>query len=311
MRRTLVLLAALSGLVLGSGCGPDFMDGGGGQGPGHRPQYLGLTPQQEFELGRKADEQVLKESRAKGILLADDSVETKRVQGVGRKIEAATANQLLLREINLRVQKEYLSWEYHVLKSDQINAFCLPGGRVFVFTGLLGGKLHDGQPVVENDDQLATVMGHEIAHALAHHASERVAREGLEGQAHTALDMQELGSVDSNVVRRLMGALAPGWVQLNLGGSEGLGTLAFDRAQESEADHIGLFLMTFASYDPRQTVVFWERMMEANRGPRPPEILSDHPSDARRIHQLREWVPEAKGAKRAYDARHNAPAAGE
>src|SRR5262249_18314926 len=146
----------------------------------------------------------------------------------------------------------------------QINAFCLPAGKIIVFTGIL--------PVAESDDQLATVLSHEIAHALAHHASERVARE------------------QSGVARLLA-------------------RRAYDRAQESEADHIGLFLMTFADYDPNEAVVFWERMQTVHGpGGRIPEFLSDHPSDIRRIRDLQAWVPMALGGKRAFDEGRIAPA---
>ena len=151
----------------------------------------------------------------------------------------------------------------------RINAFCLPGGKVAVFTGLL--------PVAANDDQLATVMAHEVAHALAHHTSERLAEQKPDGGSF--LDL-------------LVGK-------------------AHDREQESEADHIGLFLMTFAGYDPEQAVVFWERMRTVSSGSsRPPEILADHPSDSKRIAQIGSWIRPAKAAKRAYDEGRILPRSG-
>ena len=119
-----------------------------------------------------------------------------------------------MREINLHVTDYQFEWEYTVIQSDQINAFCLPGGKICVFTGLLR--------IVENDDQLAAVLAHEVSHALAHHQSERIARERMVGS--------------------------------------GILALHYDREQESEADHIGVFLMTFAGYNPRQAVVFWRKM---------------------------------------------------
>src|SRR5262249_46462917 len=158
-----------------------------------------------------------------------------------------------------------------VLNDPEINAFCLPGGKVAVFTGLL--------PVAENDDQLAVVMGHEIAHALAHHASERIA------QQQRLQEAAQVASGGGGMDRTRLGLI--------VAGAE-IGSMAYERRQESEADHIGVFLMTFAGYDPREAVSFWERMQRASAGRgRPPEILSDHPSDARRIAQLRQWVPEA------------------
>src|SRR5439155_20104170 len=134
--------------------------------------------------------------------------------------------------------------EFNVLENDQVNAFCLPGAKVAVFTGLLR--------VAEKDDWLATVMSHEIAHALAHHASERIARQQkMERAAEAAAGV--LGGMDPGERKELIGLLAAG---------AQFGSLPFDREQESEADHIGLFLMTFAGFDPKQAVVFWERMQE-------------------------------------------------
>src|SRR5262249_22219811 len=172
------------------------------------------------------------------------------------------------REINLRLEGYRFEWEVNVLEDRQINAFCLPGGKIAVFTGLFR--------VVENDDQLATVLSHEISHALAHHASERIAR------AH------------------------------NTPGGEGiLGQLInkkHDREQEAEADKIGVFLMTFAGYDPNEAVRFWQRMQQAHRGAGPPAILSDHPSDAQRIQDMQDYVRRALAGKRAFDQGRIAPA---
>jgi predicted Zn-dependent protease len=248
------LFPVVLGIVLAvGGCTPPEESG---SGPGHRRQDLGLTPQQEYELGTEAYQKILKEARQKDALLPADSPETRRVRHVGERIVEAVRIEPLQREINLNLKGYTFRWEFNVLHSRQINAFCLPGGKVAVFTELLR--------VVANDDQLATVLSHEIAHALAHHANERVTREEG-GQANWLFDK------------------------------------AYDRQQESEADHIGLFLMTFAGYDPDETVAFWQRMRQAQRGGELPEILSDHPSDRRRIQQLRAWVPQAKAAKEAYD----------
>src|SRR5204862_5997037 len=138
--------------------------------------------------------------------------------------------------------------------------------------------------------------------ALAHHTSERIARAQLEEQA-VKMAGGLFGQMDPHQRELLLKVLA--------GGAHVAG-LAYDRQQESEADHIGLFLMTFAGYDPDQVVVFWERMEAAmaHTG-RPPEILSDHPSDEKRIAQLKGWAPQAKGAKRAFDQGRIAPAGGE
>jgi len=254
VRRAGRLALIVLGIALaGSGCAPPPEEG---SGPGHRQQYLGLSPQKEYQLGLEAYQKILDEAREKDALLPDNSQPVQLVRAVGERIVKAAEIKPLQREINLHLEGYRYKWEFNVLRSRQINAFCLPGGKVAVFTGLLR--------VVENKDQLATVLAHEIAHALAHHANERITR-----------DASGRGS----------------W----------LFNKAYDRQQESEADHIGLFLMTFAGYDPDETVAFWQRMQRAQRGGELPEILSDHPSDRRRIQQLRAWVPQAKAAKVAFE----------
>ena len=199
----------------------------------------------------------------------------------------------------------------------EVNAFCLPGGKVAVFKGLLDmAKTPDGK---DNDDWLATVLGHEIAHALAHHSNERIARQQMEGQAVDAAS-GGMGLLDTGDRLKLIDLLGVGSHVLNYhndgrrgpeGGHGGifqqLRDLSFDRQQESEADHIGIFLMTFAGYDPRQAVDFWEAMEQQGAGKAPPEILSDHPSDAHRVAKMREWVVQAENAYQAYKAGRIAP----
>jgi predicted Zn-dependent protease len=252
--RLLLLWLSLSSGLAVAGCAPPSTGQGRGAGPGGRAQELALTPEQEIKLGEKAYREILSKSK-----VASSGPDVERVKLVGKKIAQAAEIEPLQREINLRVRGFKFQWEFNVLQDKQINAFCLPGGKVAVFTGLL--------PVAANDAQLATVMAHEVAHALAHHTSERLARHKEGG----------------------------GFLDLLVG-------KAHDREQESEADHVGLFLMTFAGYDPEQAVIFWERMRTATSGgSRPPEILSDHPSDSKRIAQMGSWIAPAKAAKRAYD----------
>jgi predicted Zn-dependent protease len=256
-----------------------------GEGPGHRPQVLALNPHQEHDLGEQAYREVLKKYAE-----VKDGKDADRVRTIGQRIARAAEIEPLQREINLRVKGYTWDWEFRLLKHPEVNAFCLPGGKVAVFTGLM--------PVAENDDQLATVMAHEIAHALAHHASERVARARKYETAVNAVN-GALGRLPEEDRRHLIGLLGAG-AQAK--------TLAYDRQQESEADHIGLFLMTFAGYDPDQALVFWQRMQRLSQGKQPPEILSDHPSDAHRIEQIRNWKTRAVAAKQAFDAGRIAPA---
>jgi predicted Zn-dependent protease len=260
LRHSVLLLAGLVGFLTGPVAQIQAQKVKKGQGPGRRPQPLALSPKQELALGRKAYRELLEQ--AKGRVLPADSAEAKRVRQVMDRITKAAAIEPLQREMNLRVKGYRFEWEIHIIRDRQVNAFCLPGGKVAVYTGLLR--------VARRDDQLAAVLAHEIAHALAHHASERVAREK--------------------------------------GGWEGFfRRKAYDRGQEAEADHIGVFLMTFAGYDPKQAVRFWDKMGQARGRGRLPEILSDHPSDAHRIRMLRRWVPYALAAKRAYGKGDIAP----
>lgn len=259
--RGLVLwVAALTVCLPATGCyGGSPADA---EGPGRRPQRLLLNPRQELALGRQAFQEI------QGQLDEVDGGEgPRRVREVGGRIAGTTRIEPLMREINLHTRGFYYDWEFKLFRRPEANAFCLPAGKVGVFTGLL--------PVVASDDQLAAVLSHEIAHALAHHTSERLAREQTR----------------------------PGGILARLD------SLHYDREQESEADHIGVFLMTFAGYDPREAIRFWERMADASgRRARLPEVFSNHPGDERRIAQLREWVPQALGGKRAYDEGRIAPA---
>jgi metalloendopeptidase OMA1, mitochondrial len=267
------LVGVLLGAVLCAGCGPST-----GDGPGHRPQGLALSPAQELALGEQAYQEVFRK-----LPVAPSGPAVSRIREIGGRIARAAEIEPLQREINLRIRGYTFAWEFNLIKSDQVNAFCLPGGKVAVFSGLLS--------VAENDDQLATVMAHEIAHALAHHASERIAREQMTQQAVAAVS-GAFGGMDAGSRERLIGLLSAG---------AGVRGLAYDRQQESEADHIGVFLMTFAAYDPAQAVRFWERMMQLSSGrARPPEVLSDHPSDARRVNQIRQWSAQAVAGYHAW-----------
>jgi predicted Zn-dependent protease len=170
--------------------------------------------------------------------------------------------------------KPDFTWRVTLLRKNEANAYCLPGGKIVVYTGIL--------PVTRTDAALATVLGHEVAHATAEHSAERIEREHLTKVAAAII----AGGV----------AFTPGQyvrVAALLGVAD---TLPFTRKQESEADHIGLVYVARAGYDPRQAVAFWQRMRTALKGKEPPEWLSDHPSDQHRIERIRLWLPEAEKA---------------
>ncbi len=258
-KRSAVLSGAICWLLLASfltvGCSfPVPSEGPGrqrGEGPGGRRQPLALNPREEWEAGQRAYREIVDKYRDQ--LLPADDPRVQRVRRVLSRIVNAARIRPLQREINLRIRGYIFKWEANVIEDRQINAFCLPGGKVFVFTGIL-------KVIGDNDDYLATVLAHEVAHALAHHASERIARE------------HSVGGI--------------------------LSSLAYDRMQESEADHIGVFLMTFAGYNPEAAVAFWQRMerVQGEHG-RVPEFLSDHPSDAHRIERLRQSARPGGGGQ--------------
>src|SRR5262249_12826832 len=182
-------------------------------------------------------------------------------KGVAKRIESAA-----------RRSKPDFVWKVSLIRKNEANAFCLPGGKIVVYTGIL--------PLTENDAGLATVLGHEVAHATAEHVAERIERNHLTEVAATII----AGGV----------AFTPGQF-LRIEALLGVGaTLPFSRSQESEADHIGLVYMARAGYDPRLALPFWKRMQRASKGSEPPEFLSDHPSDAHRIERIRGWLPEGE-----------------
>ena len=176
-------------------------------------------------------------------------------------------------------QRDYLrdyQWEYHLVDSPEVNAWCMPGGKIVVYTGIL--------PLTQTEDGLATVMGHEVAHALLNHGQQRMSADLLQQVGATVVGTAVSGGSETTQTL-LMTAYGLG---TTLGG-----TLPFSRGHESEADHYGLILMAIAGYRPEESVPFWERMA-AKGGGGTPEFLSTHPSDATRIRQLKEWIPEAK-----------------
>jgi len=232
-----------------------------------RDQLIFFSEEKELQFGLSAYREVLRQAR-----LSENAEINEQIQRVGRKI-ADVANK-----------PEY-QWEFAVIEDDKmVNAFCLPGGKVAVFTGILKHT--------KTDAGLATVMGHEIAHALQRHGVERMSRSIIDQIAQLgALGAAAAGHSSGGAIQGLLGAYG-----VNV-------SLPFNRKQESEADYIGLRLMSQAGYDPREAVPFWERMSGCPRQMIDklcfrsqhaiPEFLSTHPSDVTRINQLEAWLPEA------------------
>lgn len=206
--------------------------------------------------------------------LSTNSAQTMMVRRVGARIQKAVEQYCA--ENNLADRLEGYDWEFNLVEDKSLNAWCMPGGKVVIYTGIL--------TVTKNEPSLAVVMGHEIAHAIARHGAERMTQ-GL---------IVDLGGM------ALSEALAssPEATQNLFMRSYGIGTqygvlLPYSRTHEKEADHLGLIFMAMAGYNPNEAVDFWQRMAAAKEGPEPPEILSTHPADSTRIRKIKELIPEA------------------
>jgi predicted Zn-dependent protease len=227
----------------------------------HRVEHVGLTDKQQVQLGNEEYAKELRQDRAQIVSSGPAYLE---VQRVAKRIEAVAARD-----------KPAFAWKVTLLRKNEANAYCLPGGKIVVFTGIL--------PLTRNDSGLATVLGHEVAHATAEHVAERIERQHLTDVA-IAIISGGIAFTPSQYAHIV--------ALLGIGGRAA--SLPFSRAQESEADHIGLIYMARAGYNPRQAVAFWKRMLRASRGKEPPEFASDHPSTAHRIERVEGWLPEAE-----------------
>ncbi len=215
-----------------------------------------------------------------GVFLKENKViagtsDAKTVESVGVKIKNAAE-----RWLKANGQAEYLDgyqWEYKLVESKDVNAWCMPGGKIVVYSGIL--------PITKDEAGLATVMGHEVSHALANHGAQRM----------SAAQLQQLGAVGVAVATSGKTEETQAIFQQAYGLGSQVGVmLPFSRSHESEADRIGLTLMALAGYNPDQAVFFWERMSAKSGGQAPPEFLSTHPADATRIANIRSLIPEAK-----------------
>lgn len=206
--------------------------------------------------------------------LSTNEEQTKTVKTVGRRIQGAV-EQYFARE-NLSDELRGYEWEFNLVESPEVNAWCMPGGKVVVYTGLL--------PVAKDDAGLAVVVGHEIAHAVAKHGNERMSQ---------GLITQMGGMALSKAMEEKPKETRELWLTaFGVGAQLGV-MLPYSRLHENEADHLGLVFMAMAGYDPHKAVDFWERMARQKGGEAPPEFLSTHPSDETRIRNMKELIPEA------------------
>jgi predicted Zn-dependent protease len=203
-----------------------------------------------------------------------DQPAVEMVQRAGANIQHAVEKYLVDNNLSDRLQG--YKWEFNLVESEQINAWCMPGGKVVVYTGIL--------PIAQNEGGLAVVMGHEIAHAIAEHGNERMSQQLLQQAGAVTL---MVAMKDEPVQTQAL------WLSVYGVGTQLGIMLPYSRTQESEADHLGLIFMAMAGYNPEEAPVFWERMAAGKDG-EPPEFLSTHPSSGTRINNLNSWMSEAK-----------------
>ncbi len=259
LQRSVVLGCIALSAALFSGCSTVPVTG--------RSQLNLMSASQEMQLGLNSFNDLKKETP-----ISKDPAANALVQKVGQRIAAVAGPDM-----------PNAQWEFVVFDSKEANAFCLPGGKVGVYTGIL--------PITKDEAGLATVIGHEVAHAVARHGGERMSE---------AMVIQTGGSLVGTAVS----VVDPRWTAV-AATAYGVGTqvgreLPHSRAQESEADHIGLIYMARAGYNPEEAVAFWQRFADFNKqqgGSDTPSFLRTHPLDEVRIQQLQQWMPEAKAAQ--------------
>jgi predicted Zn-dependent protease len=263
MKQTVIFLLLI--LLFASGCASVPLTG--------RRQLSLVSSGEMTSLSEKQYKEVLSQSK-----VVQSGAQIEQIRRVGARITKAV--DAFAREKNLTLD---YAWEFNLIRDEkQVNAWCMPGGKVAFYTGIM--------PVCKDDAGVATVMGHEIAHAIAEHSRERFSQ-------------QMLAQLGNNTVA-LMVRNKPASTQKIFMTAAGLGTqvgvmLPFSRLHESEADHIGLMLMARAGYDPRTAVDFWTRM-QTGSGARPPEFLSTHPAGATRISAIEAQLPDVMPYYHAY-----------
>lgn len=249
--------------------------------------HYGASAEEEVALGAQAYAQVQGDAAAQGVLLPPDVAASRQIGEIAGRLvhrvpqvttDLATANQQ-----QAPSEHQLFEWEVSVIDSPQANAFCLPGGKIAVYTGLI--------PVAENHDAMAVVIGHEIAHALLRHASQRMAQQKLVQIGQLAAGAA-IGGMDPQQQEAVMAALGTG-AQYGF-------ILPYGRNHESQADQVGLMLAAAACYDPREAIPLWQRMAQLGGGERPPEFASTHPDPANRMQRLQALMPQAEAFHQKY-----------
>lgn len=258
MKKQLAILAA--SLFLWSGCGSVPVTG--------RKQVLLVSDQEVLTSSLTQYKNYMKSAPK-----STSATQSAMVTRVGKRIAAAT--EKYLRANGMANEVKNFAWEFNLVKDKQINAFCMPGGKIVVYEGLM--------KLVASDDELAVVIGHEVAHAVAKHSNERMSQQML--AQYGAQILNQSLSQKSSAVQAIANQV------YGIGSQYGV-MLPFSRKHELEADYMGLIFMRMAGYNPDVAIGFWQKMSAG--GAKVPEIMSTHPSDDRRINDIRKALPEIK-----------------
>ncbi len=228
----------------------------------------------ESQLQSMASQEYVQFLSSNKVVAASANKDAEMVRRVGQRITAAV--ETLYREKGIADKLEGFKWEYNLVNDPAVNAWCMPGGKIVVYTGLL--------PITQNEAALAVVMGHEVAHALLQHGNQRMSQQmGAQAvQAGLQVAMSNKSQETQNLFMSAYG----------LGAQVGL-ILPFSRKHELDADQWGLNFSAMAGYNPREAIPLWERMEKAGSGQKPPEFLSTHPAEGTRIQRLEKHMPEA------------------
>lgn len=234
-----------------------------------RKQHLLVSDQQVLSLSGQQYQDYMKTAKP-----STDAVNTAMVKRVGQRLASAVTTYLQRNGMGDEV-KNY-QWEFNLVQNKQVNAFCMPGGKIVVYEGIL--------PVTKDEASLAIVLGHEIAHAVAKHSAEQLSK-AQRAQTGLAIGGAVLSSVAGSELGQLGTQVASYGIQLS--------QLKYSRDNESEADHMGLIFAAMAGYDPAVAVTFWQRMAQSSTATTA-SWLSSHPSDAKRVKDIQGWLPEAQ-----------------